>query len=96
MTEPNNYRQQAQIWERRYNELSSQVAASKQSTLISNDLAIGYRAGQEDSVAMRHLVEIVRLDAIASESGEYEDFHAVTLAIRAARDVLAKRKAGAR
>jgi hypothetical protein len=65
-------------------------------SFVSDDLAIGYRAGQEDSVATRHLVEIVRLDAIASESGEYEDFHAVTLAIKAAREVLKKRKAVAR
>jgi hypothetical protein len=95
MTEPNNWRHQAQILERRYNELSSQVATAKQATLINNDLAIGYRAGQGDSVAWKHLVEIVRLEAIAGETGDSDDFDALWDAIQMAREVLAKRKAGA-
>jgi hypothetical protein len=57
----------------------------------NNDLNIGYQAGQQDSDAVKLLAKIVRLDAIAEETTEFDDFHAVTLAIKSAREWLEKR-----
>lgn len=60
--------------------------------MTDSDLTIGYRAGQEDSAAWKALAEIVRLEAVASESGEFDDFEATHDAIEAAGELLKNRK----